>query len=104
MSDGDVASDLALINRPSAVEIQNIEIWKVVLNLNTTVSRATLPLRPILSIQQTPWLRKTSSFANSTEYRKHINRVLKKGLGRLHINISSFFDTYFEDITTQLGV
>ncbi|KKZ65096.1 hypothetical protein EMCG_01336 [[Emmonsia] crescens] len=92
-----------VIQRPPAaetcnVEIWNVSIWKAVLNLIVTISRATPPPRTISSIPQTPWLRNTSSFANSTEYRKYIDNVLKEELGELHVDIPGFFDAYFKDI------
>ncbi|KAL2377428.1 hypothetical protein RJZ90_006734 [Blastomyces dermatitidis] len=40
----------------------------------------------------------TSSFVNSTEYRKHVDFVLKEELGEIHVNIPEFFDTYFGNI------
>ncbi|KAI2736056.1 hypothetical protein DTO013E5_10131 [Penicillium roqueforti] len=45
------------------------------------------PANPIIasSLQQTPWLHKTSSFANSSEYRQDVARVLNSELGPLHI-------------------
>ncbi|KGM91569.1 uncharacterized protein PADG_12344 [Paracoccidioides brasiliensis Pb18] len=76
----------------------NFDVWNAVLGLIDTVSRVTTPPRPISSIQQTPWLRNTSSFVNSTEYRKHVDFVLKEELGEIHVDIPSFFDAYFGDI------
>ncbi|EDN06473.1 predicted protein [Histoplasma mississippiense (nom. inval.)] len=70
----------------------NVDIWKAVLDLITTVSRATPPPRTVSSIPQTPWLRNTSSFVNSTEYRKHVDAVLKEELGEIHVDIPGFFD------------
>ncbi|RYO80894.1 hypothetical protein DL763_008750 [Monosporascus cannonballus] len=55
------------------------EIWDQVYN---TVTESTPPPRPIASsLQQTPWLHNTSSFANSSEYRKYMDDVLKEELG-----------------------
>ncbi|EEH16178.1 serine/threonine protein kinase [Paracoccidioides brasiliensis Pb03] len=70
----------------------NFDVWNAVLGLIDTVSRVTTPPRPISSIQQTPWLHNTSSFVNSTEYRKHVDFVLKEELGEIHVDIPSFFD------------
>ncbi|EDN03054.1 predicted protein [Histoplasma mississippiense (nom. inval.)] len=76
----------------------NVDIWKAVLDLITTVSRATPPPRTVSSIPQTPWLRNTSSFVNSTEYQKHVDFVLKEELGEIHVDIPGFFDAYFGNI------
>ncbi|KAL2359963.1 hypothetical protein RJZ56_007180 [Blastomyces dermatitidis] len=76
----------------------DVNVWNAVLSLIDTVTRVTTPPRPISSIQQTPWLRNTSSFVNSTEYRRHVDIVLKEELGELHIDIPGFFDAYFGNI------
>ncbi|EER42289.1 conserved hypothetical protein [Histoplasma capsulatum H143] len=134
ISDGDVASDLAhlferlrktkgnfryddyqplvhlVIQRPPAesqnVETWNLDVWNAVFCLIGAVSRSTPPPppHPTSSIQQTPWLRNTSSFANSTEYRKHVDIVLKEELGEIHVDIPRFFDAYFGDIPQLTAV
>ncbi|EEH42949.2 uncharacterized protein PADG_07769 [Paracoccidioides brasiliensis Pb18] len=76
----------------------DVDIWKAVFSLIYTVSQATPPSPPVSSIQQTPWLRNTSSFANSTEHRDYIDAVLKEELGELHTDIPGFFNAYFGDI------
>ncbi|EDN05678.1 predicted protein [Histoplasma mississippiense (nom. inval.)] len=76
----------------------DVNVWNAVLSLIDTVTRVTTPPRPISSIQQTPWLRNTSSFVNSTEYRKHVDFVLKEELGEIHVDIPGFFDAYFGNI------
>ncbi|TPX23944.1 hypothetical protein DIZ76_013287 [Coccidioides immitis] len=125
ISDGNVASDLAnlftslqrgnfsynhyrrlvrlVIQKPPSTESQNVEtwnfdVWNAVLDLINTASRGTPPPGPISSIQQTPWMRNTSSFVNSTEYRRHVDAVLREELGELHVNIPGFFNAYFGDI------
>lgn len=50
------------------------------------------------SSQQTPWLRNTSSFANSTKHRKYVDSVLKEELGQLYVGIPGFFDAYFGSV------
>ncbi|KAK4031149.1 hypothetical protein C8A01DRAFT_51646 [Parachaetomium inaequale] len=47
---------------------------------------------------QTPWLRKTSSFANSSEYREYINNVLKEELSPIYIRLPDFHKIYFSDV------
>ena len=60
-----------------------------------SVAESTPPPRPIASFQQTPWLRNTSSFANSSEHRKHVDAVLKEELGTMYVGLRSFHDTFF---------
>ncbi|RYO78285.1 hypothetical protein DL766_009514 [Monosporascus sp. MC13-8B] len=58
------------------------------------------PPRPIASsLQQTPWLRNISSFANSSEYRKYVDDVLKEELGLMYVGLRDFDETYFGDMT-----
>ncbi|EAS32100.3 uncharacterized protein CIMG_03124 [Coccidioides immitis RS] len=77
----------------------DFDIWNAVLSLIATSSQATPPPRPIASLQQTPWLRNTSSFVNSTEYRKHVDTILKEELGDLHADIPGFLEAYFGNIS-----
>ncbi|KAH7635593.1 hypothetical protein B0T09DRAFT_298280 [Sordaria sp. MPI-SDFR-AT-0083] len=57
------------------------EIWRQVY---CAVTEATPPPRPIASyLLQTPRSINTSSFANSSEYRKHVDMVLKDELGAM---------------------
>ncbi|EEH17372.1 hypothetical protein PABG_07368 [Paracoccidioides brasiliensis Pb03] len=134
INEGDVASDLAqlferlrkakgnfryddyqplvhlVIQRPPTesqnVETWNFDVWNAVFCLIDAVSRGTPPPppHPTSSLQQTPWLRNTSSFANSTEYRKHVDIVLKEELGEIHVDIPRFFDAYFGDIPQLTAV
>ncbi|KAJ6019364.1 hypothetical protein N7522_001431, partial [Penicillium canescens] len=57
----------------------------IVRNLvDAAAAESTPPPRTIASsLQQTPWLHKTSSFANSSEYRQDVDRVFKSELGPL---------------------
>ncbi|KGQ01530.1 hypothetical protein PAAG_11767 [Paracoccidioides lutzii Pb01] len=84
----------------------DVHVWNAVLGLIDTASRSTPPPppHPTSSIQQTPWLRNTSSFVNSTEYRRHVDKVLKEELGEIHVDIPGFFDTYFGDILQLTAV
>ncbi|KAF9782575.1 hypothetical protein IL306_010657 [Fusarium sp. DS 682] len=60
------------------------------------VAESTPPPRPIASsLQQTPWLRNTSSFANSSEHRKYVDDVLKEELGSMYVGVRHFHDAYF---------
>ncbi|KAM5348921.1 hypothetical protein ACJ41O_008744 [Fusarium nematophilum] len=74
-------------------EADDSAIWDQV---KSAVAETTPPPRPIpSSIQQTPWLRNTSSFPNSSEYRKHVDGVLKEELGLMYVGLPKFWDTYF---------
>ncbi|GAB0139235.1 hypothetical protein EsDP_00007448 [Epichloe bromicola] len=60
------------------------------------VTESTPPPRMIVtSLQQTPWLHNTASFANSSEYRKDVDRVLKAELGTLYVGLPRFHETFF---------
>ncbi len=73
------------------------EIWSHVYN---AVTESTPPPRPVASsLQQTPWLRNTGSFVNSSEHRKYVDGVLKEELGPLYVGLRNFHDTYFGGVT-----
>jgi hypothetical protein len=77
----------ALASEPDAL------IWDRVYD---AVAESTPPPRPIASsFQQTPWLRNTSSFANSSEHRKYVDDVLKEGLGSMYVGVRHFHNAYF---------
>ncbi|RMJ01691.1 hypothetical protein CDV36_015615 [Fusarium kuroshium] len=68
-------------------------IWNHAYN---AIIESTPPPRPIASsLQQTPWLRNTSSFANSSEHRKYVDDVLKEELGSLYVGLRNFHGAYF---------
>ncbi|KAM3510126.1 hypothetical protein MY11210_006043 [Beauveria gryllotalpidicola] len=68
-------------------------IWKLVYD---AVTESTPPPRlTASSLQQTPWLHTTSSFANSSEHRKYVDGVLKEELGPMYVGLPNFHDTYF---------
>ncbi|GKU22662.1 unnamed protein product, partial [Fusarium langsethiae] len=72
-------------------------IWDQVYN---AVTEPTPPPRlTASSFQQTPWLRNTSSFANSSEHRKYVDDVLKEELGPMYVGIRNFHDVYFGIVT-----
>ncbi|KAH7118143.1 hypothetical protein B0J13DRAFT_652576, partial [Dactylonectria estremocensis] len=79
-----------------ADEADDALIWDQVYN---AVTESTPPPRPVASsIQQTPWLRNTSSFANSSEHRKYVDDVLKEELGPMYVGLRNFHETYFGDV------
>lgn len=72
-------------------------LWNTVEDL---VTQSTPPPRQLPNLDQTPWLQTTSSFVNSSEYRKDVDDVLKDGLGSsLHIGVPGFYEAFFGDIT-----
>ncbi|KAJ5702801.1 hypothetical protein N7488_010349 [Penicillium malachiteum] len=72
------------------------DIWEYVYN---AVTEPTPPLRSLVSsLQQTPWIHKTSSFANSSEYRQDIDGVLKSESDSLYVRLSSFRSKFFDNI------
>ncbi|KAJ5215349.1 uncharacterized protein N7498_001756 [Penicillium cinerascens] len=73
------------------------QIWNLV---DVAAEETTPPPRPIASsLQQTPWFHKTSSFANSSEYRQDVDRVLKSELGQLYVGLLHFRSTFFGAIS-----
>ncbi|KAL5583899.1 hypothetical protein FOVSG1_015250 [Fusarium oxysporum f. sp. vasinfectum] len=78
----------ALIDEPD-----DALIWDELYN---AVTESTPPPRQVASsIQQTPWLRNTSSFANSSEHRKYVDDVLKEELGPMYVELRNFHSAYF---------
>ncbi|KAH8743581.1 hypothetical protein F5883DRAFT_40734 [Diaporthe sp. PMI_573] len=71
-------------------------IWD---RVHDAVTESTPPPRPIASsLQQTPWLRNTGSFANSSEHRKYVDNVLKEELGAMYVDLRDFHKTYFGSV------
>ncbi|CAG8945741.1 unnamed protein product [Penicillium salamii] len=69
------------------------QIWNLV---DAATVESTPPPRMIASsLQQTPWLYKTSSFANSSEYCQDVDRVFKSELGPLYVGLPHFRSTSF---------
>jgi hypothetical protein len=72
-------------------------IWDRVYN---AVTEPTPPPPPVASsIQQTPWRHNTSGFANSSEYRKDVDRVLRDELGAMYVRLPRFHETFFGRVT-----
>jgi len=72
-------------------------IWNRVFD---AITESTPPPRPEPPIQQTPWLRNTSSFANSSEHRKCVDDVLKEELGLMYVGIPGFYEAFFGDVAS----
>ncbi|KAJ2904886.1 hypothetical protein MKZ38_006927 [Zalerion maritima] len=56
------------------------------------------PPRSVRSLQQTPRLRNTSSFVNSSEHRKYVYNFLKEELGPMYVGVPGFYEAYFGNI------
>jgi len=105
-------SDLSRLN--SAVNSGNFDIERIAPLLKAVVdnepdqivwdkvydavTESTPPPRSLPSIQQTPWLRNTSSFANSSEHRKYVDDVLKEELGSMYVGVPGFYEAFFGDV------
>jgi hypothetical protein len=76
--------------------VSDLEICNALFAL---VARPATPLRPLPYSVQTPLLRNTSSFVNSSEYRKYMDDVLKEGLGPLYVGVPGFYEVFFGEIT-----
>lgn len=73
--------------------LDDTNIWDQV---DRTVTESTPPPQPIASsIEQTPWLHKTSSFANSSERRDDVDPVLKSELGPFCVGIRCLREKFF---------
>ncbi len=85
-----------LLNAALADRIDDVLIWDRVYD---AITESTPPPRPIVSsLQQTPWLRNTGSFANSSEHREHVDNVLKEELGPIYVDLRDFHKKYFGDV------
>ncbi|KAK4134878.1 hypothetical protein BT67DRAFT_378402 [Trichocladium antarcticum] len=74
-------------------DLNDTLIWDRV--YDAVIESTPLP-RPIASSsKQTPWRHSTSSFANSSEYRQDVDKILKLELGPLYVGVSRFRETYF---------
>ncbi|KAI9727184.1 MAG: hypothetical protein M1834_008492 [Cirrosporium novae-zelandiae] len=82
-------------------------IWAAILDLITQTTPAPQPRTPppslpsfVSSVQQTPWSFNTSQFANTSEFREHVDPILKSEIeGNLIIDHPHFFDAYFGSVT-----
>ncbi|KAI5863991.1 hypothetical protein GGS23DRAFT_596472 [Durotheca rogersii] len=81
-----------LLRAALADDADDTLIWN---HVHKAAAESTPPPQSIVSSFQTPWLHNTGSFANSSEYRRDIDRVLKLELGLLYPGGSS---VEFEDV------
>ncbi|KAL2888933.1 kinase-like domain [Ceratocystis lukuohia] len=85
-----------LLKSVLADETDDTLLWDQVYQ---AVTEPTPPPRLVASsIQQTPWLHNTSSFANSSEHRKYVDDVLKAELGSIYVGLCKFHQTYFGNV------
>ncbi|KAK4103865.1 hypothetical protein N658DRAFT_564856 [Parathielavia hyrcaniae] len=82
-----------LLSAALADHLDDALIWDRVYD---AVAESTPPPRPIASsFRQTPWLRNTGSFANSSEHRRYVDNALKEELGPMYVDLRDFHKTYF---------
>ncbi|KAL8409990.1 hypothetical protein RB594_008182 [Gaeumannomyces avenae] len=82
-----------LLNAALADAPDDTDIWD---QIDRAVAKSTPPPRPVpSSFQQTPWLHNTGSFANSSEYRQDVDRVLRSELGPLYVGLPGFREAFF---------
>jgi hypothetical protein len=94
--DSDLDRIKPLLNAALAHDSDDVLIWDRVYD---AIAESTPPPRPIASsLQQTPWLRNTGSFANSSEHREHVDNVLREELGPMYVDLRDFHKTYFGDV------
>jgi hypothetical protein len=68
------------------------KVWNTVRNL---VVKSTPPPCPLPNLDQTPYSFNTSSFVNTSEYRKHVDGVLKVELGSdFYIRVPRFYEAF----------
>ncbi|KAJ5022532.1 hypothetical protein J3E73DRAFT_373818 [Bipolaris maydis] len=85
--------------RPLLDAVLEFQPDEVVLDrVHDTVTESTPPPHPASSFYQTPLFINTVSFANSTEYRKHVDNVLKGALEDIYLGIPGFFEAFFGDL------
>ncbi|KAK0628117.1 hypothetical protein B0T17DRAFT_491041 [Bombardia bombarda] len=85
-----------LLNAALADDPDDALIWDQVY---LAVTESTPPPQPVASsFQQTPWRQSTGSFANSSEYRKDVDKVLREELGVMYVGLLRFHETFFRAI------
>jgi len=85
-----------LLNAALADPLDDALLWDRVYD---AVTESTPPPRLIASaLQQTPSRRNTGSFANTSEYHKYVDTVLKEELRHLYVGLPNFHETYFSSV------
>ncbi|KAL8296099.1 hypothetical protein RB600_001543 [Gaeumannomyces tritici] len=85
-----------LLNAALADDLDDALIWD---KAYCAVTESTPPPRltpsALSSFQQTPWLHNTGSFINSSEYRQHVDKVLREELDPFYVGLPGFRGVYF---------
>ncbi|KAI9725603.1 MAG: hypothetical protein M1834_000788, partial [Cirrosporium novae-zelandiae] len=97
----------AVLLKSVFIDTEDTEIWAAFIYFITQTRPAPQPRTPppflpffVSSVQQTPWSFNTSQFANTSEFREHIDPILKSEMeGNLIIDHPHFFDVYFGGVT-----
>jgi hypothetical protein len=112
-SRGSLRSDLLSLGSWAVSDDFDIDritpVWNAVFNnesdekvwnkVSIAVAKSTPPPRPLPNLDQTPYSFNTSSFVNTSEYRKHVDDVLKVELGPdLYIGVPRFHEAFFGEI------
>ncbi|KAJ1335617.1 Fungal protein kinase [Microdochium nivale] len=96
-NDFDLSRLTPLLKAAVADEPDDSEIWK---GASEAVTEYTPPPRSIASaLKQTQWLRNTSSLANSSEYRRDMDMMLKQELRHLYVGIHRLPEVFFGRIS-----
>ncbi|KAM3506673.1 hypothetical protein MY11210_007464 [Beauveria gryllotalpidicola] len=77
-------------------QVSDTRIWKKVYDIVTQSTPP--PQSAVSSLLQTPLLRHTGSFVNSSEHRKYVDDVLKEELGPMYVGLRDFHDVYFRGV------
>ncbi|KAL6807586.1 hypothetical protein GGI42DRAFT_351039 [Trichoderma sp. SZMC 28013] len=90
----------ALLKTVLSGDCDDTHIWN---QAYRAVAEETPPPQPLqvpilLALQQTPWNHNTSSFANSSEYRRDVDRVLREELGAMYVGLPRFHEVFFGDV------
>lgn len=95
--DFDLDRAIPLLELCLRTESNDALIWDQVYDL---VGETTTPPQTIASslLIQTPWIHNTGSFANSSEYRQHVDKILKMELGPLYVGLGRFYEIFFERV------
>ena len=73
----------------------DLEIYNALFAL---VARPATPPRPLPYLDQTPVVRNTSTFFNTSEHRKNMDDELKAELGSPYVGVPGFYDAFFGGI------
>jgi hypothetical protein len=76
--------------------VPDLQIWNTI---KVLVTKSTHPLCPLPNINQTPRSFNTSSFVNTSKYRKHVDDALRVELGsHLYTGVPGFHEAFFGEV------